>query len=94
MNIVLGVGGGISAYKVASLLRLLKEDGHDVHVVILQQGGQLMEPSHAVFGEDGKLADGVVGGGRDLRRHGGQGWQRANARSTAGCPVILRGEAR
>ena len=33
MNIILGVGGGIAAYKVASLLRLLKEAGHDVHVV-------------------------------------------------------------
>lgn len=33
MKIILGVGGGIAAYKVASLLRLLKEDGHDVHVV-------------------------------------------------------------
>lgn len=36
MNIVLGVGGGIAAYKVASLLRLLKEAGHDVHVVPTQ----------------------------------------------------------
>ena len=33
LNIVLGVGGGIAAYKSASLLRLLKEQGHDVHVV-------------------------------------------------------------
>lgn len=33
MNIVLGVSGGIAAYKVASLLRLLKESGHEVHVV-------------------------------------------------------------
>ncbi|NBX70498.1 MAG: phosphopantothenoylcysteine decarboxylase, partial [Actinobacteria bacterium] len=33
LNIVLGVGGGIAAYKVASLLRLLTEAGHDVHVV-------------------------------------------------------------
>ncbi len=33
MKIILGVGGGIAAYKVASLLRLLKEDGHDVQVV-------------------------------------------------------------
>ncbi len=33
MNIILGVGGGIAAYKVASLLRLLKEVGHDIHVV-------------------------------------------------------------
>ena len=33
MKIILGVGGGIAAYKVASLLRLFKEDGHDVQVV-------------------------------------------------------------
>jgi len=33
LNIVLGVGGGIAAYKTASLLRILKEQGHDVHVV-------------------------------------------------------------
>ncbi|WP_026531182.1 bifunctional phosphopantothenoylcysteine decarboxylase/phosphopantothenate--cysteine ligase CoaBC [Haematomicrobium sanguinis] len=33
MNIILGVGAGIAAYKVASLLRLLTEDGHDVRVI-------------------------------------------------------------
>ena len=32
-RIVLGVGGGIAAYKVAALLRLLTEDGHAVRVV-------------------------------------------------------------
>jgi phosphopantothenoylcysteine decarboxylase/phosphopantothenate--cysteine ligase len=32
-NVVLGVGGGIAAYKVAHLLRLLTESGHDVRVV-------------------------------------------------------------
>ncbi len=32
-RIVLGVGGGIAAYKVVSLLRLLTEAGHDVTVV-------------------------------------------------------------
>ncbi|MEO8827629.1 bifunctional phosphopantothenoylcysteine decarboxylase/phosphopantothenate synthase [Lapillicoccus sp.] len=32
-SVVLGVGGGIAAYKVASLLRLLTESGHDVTVV-------------------------------------------------------------
>ena len=32
-RIVLGVGGGIAAYKVAGLLRLFTEDGHDVRVV-------------------------------------------------------------
>ena len=32
-RVVLGVGGGIAAYKVAELLRLLTESGHDVRVV-------------------------------------------------------------
>lgn len=33
MRILLGVGGGIAAYKSAALLRLLGEAGHDVRVV-------------------------------------------------------------
>ena len=33
MRIVLGVGGGIAAYKTASLLRLFTEAGHDVSVI-------------------------------------------------------------
>ncbi len=33
MRIVLGVGGGIAAYKVASLLRLFTEAGHHVTVI-------------------------------------------------------------
>lgn len=33
LHIVLGVGGGIAAYKVASLLRFFSEAGHDVRVV-------------------------------------------------------------
>lgn len=36
LNIVLGVSGGIAAYKVAGLLRILKEAGHNVHVVPTQ----------------------------------------------------------
>ncbi|MDP9219684.1 MAG: bifunctional phosphopantothenoylcysteine decarboxylase/phosphopantothenate--cysteine ligase CoaBC [Actinomycetota bacterium] len=32
-RVVLGVAGGIAAYKVVSLLRLLTDSGHDVHVV-------------------------------------------------------------
>ncbi len=32
-RVVLGVGGGIAAYKACTLLRLLTESGHDVHVV-------------------------------------------------------------
>ncbi len=33
MSVVLGVGGGIAAYKVASLLRLFTEAGHTVNVI-------------------------------------------------------------
>ncbi|MEU6248699.1 bifunctional phosphopantothenoylcysteine decarboxylase/phosphopantothenate--cysteine ligase CoaBC [Glycomyces sp. NPDC047010] len=33
MNIVLGVSGGIAAFKACILLRLLKESGHDVTVI-------------------------------------------------------------
>ncbi|HEX2145658.1 MAG TPA: bifunctional phosphopantothenoylcysteine decarboxylase/phosphopantothenate--cysteine ligase CoaBC [Glycomyces sp.] len=33
MNVVLGVSGGIAAYKACILLRLLKESGHDVTVI-------------------------------------------------------------
>ncbi|GAA1989876.1 bifunctional phosphopantothenoylcysteine decarboxylase/phosphopantothenate--cysteine ligase CoaBC [Terrabacter lapilli] len=33
MRVVLGVGGGIAAYKACSLLRLFTENGHDVTVV-------------------------------------------------------------
>ncbi|MBB1508787.1 bifunctional phosphopantothenoylcysteine decarboxylase/phosphopantothenate--cysteine ligase CoaBC [Tessaracoccus sp. Y36] len=33
MNIVVGVSGGIAAYKVVHLVRLLIGDGHEVHVV-------------------------------------------------------------
>ncbi|GAA5015685.1 bifunctional phosphopantothenoylcysteine decarboxylase/phosphopantothenate--cysteine ligase CoaBC [Terrabacter aeriphilus] len=33
MRVVLGVGGGIAAYKAASLLRLFTEGGHEVRVV-------------------------------------------------------------
>src|SRR5690625_7162270 len=33
IRIVVGVAGGIAAYKTAHLVRLFKESGHDVHVV-------------------------------------------------------------
>ncbi|PWD49728.1 bifunctional phosphopantothenoylcysteine decarboxylase/phosphopantothenate--cysteine ligase CoaBC [Serinibacter arcticus] len=33
MRVLLGVSGGIAAYKAVHLLRLLAESGHDVHVV-------------------------------------------------------------
>ena len=41
-RVVLGVGGGIAAYKSASLLRLLTESGHDVTVVPTQAALQFV----------------------------------------------------
>ena len=34
MKIILGVGGGIAAYKAAELARLLMQDGHEVQAVM------------------------------------------------------------
>lgn len=42
LNIVLGVGGGIAAYKVASLLRLFTEAGHDVRVIPTRASAQFV----------------------------------------------------
>ena len=41
MRIVLGVAGGIAAYKAALLLRLLREEGHDVRVVPTRGGARV-----------------------------------------------------
>jgi phosphopantothenoylcysteine decarboxylase / phosphopantothenate---cysteine ligase len=42
MRIILGVGGGIAAYKAASLLRLFKEAGHDVTVIPTEAAGKFV----------------------------------------------------
>ncbi|WP_323958512.1 bifunctional phosphopantothenoylcysteine decarboxylase/phosphopantothenate--cysteine ligase CoaBC [Arthrobacter sp. JZ12] len=42
MRIVLGVGGGIAAYKVASLLRLFTEAGHSVTVIPTEASRQFV----------------------------------------------------
>jgi len=43
-RIVLGVTGGIAAYKAAELTRLLVKDGADVHVVLTQGGAHFVTP--------------------------------------------------
>ncbi|KAD3720653.1 bifunctional phosphopantothenoylcysteine decarboxylase/phosphopantothenate--cysteine ligase CoaBC [Arthrobacter yangruifuii] len=45
MRIVLGVGGGIAAYKAASLLRLFTEAGHNVTVVPTESSKQFVGPA-------------------------------------------------
>jgi len=44
MRIVLGVGGGIAAYKSAELVRALTKRGHDVQVVLTDAGRQFITP--------------------------------------------------
>lgn len=44
MRIVLGVGGGIAAYKSAELVRALAKRGHEVQVVLTDAGRQFITP--------------------------------------------------
>ncbi len=44
MNLVLGVGGGIAAYKAAELARALLERGHNVQVVMTRAARQFVRP--------------------------------------------------
>ena len=44
MKIILGVGGGIAAYKSAELARLLMQDGHEVQVIMTRAGAQFIQP--------------------------------------------------
>ncbi len=44
MNVVLGVGGGIAAYKAAELSRLLQERGYAVQVVMTEAAQQFIQP--------------------------------------------------
>jgi len=44
MNVVLGVGGGIAAYKAAELARLLQRQGLIVNTVLTRSGGEFVTP--------------------------------------------------
>jgi len=44
MNVVLGVGGGIAAYKAAELARALVERGHSVQVVMTRAAREFVRP--------------------------------------------------
>lgn len=43
-NVLLGIGGGIAAYKSADLVRRLKERGFDVRVVMSQSAMEFITP--------------------------------------------------
>jgi phosphopantothenoylcysteine decarboxylase / phosphopantothenate---cysteine ligase len=44
MRVVLGVGGGIAAYKSAELARVLQQRGHEVQVVMTNAAQEFMRP--------------------------------------------------
>src|SRR4051795_12334956 len=44
MRVVLGVGGGIAAYKAAELVRSLQKRGHDVQVVMTRAAREFVQP--------------------------------------------------
>jgi phosphopantothenoylcysteine decarboxylase/phosphopantothenate--cysteine ligase len=44
MRIVLGVGGGIAAYKSAELARTLEQRGHQVQVVMTRAAQEFIQP--------------------------------------------------
>src|SRR5438270_4983828 len=44
MKVLLGVGGGIAAYKAAELARLLMQDGHEVQVVMTAAAEECVRP--------------------------------------------------
>lgn len=44
MRIVLGVGGGIAAYKAAELVRALDKRGHEIQVVLTEAAQQFITP--------------------------------------------------
>jgi phosphopantothenoylcysteine decarboxylase / phosphopantothenate---cysteine ligase len=44
MNVVLGVGGGIAAYKAAELARLMMQHGHSVQVVMTAGAQEFVRP--------------------------------------------------
>ena len=43
-NIVLGISGGISVYKVCSLVRLLTKAGHNVDVIMTKNATEFVTP--------------------------------------------------
>ena len=43
-HILIGVTGGIAAYKIAELIRLLRDQGHTVQIVMTEQAKQFITP--------------------------------------------------
>ena len=44
MRVLLGVGGGIAAYKAAELVRALQQRGHEVQVIMTEAAQEFIRP--------------------------------------------------
>ncbi|MDD2353432.1 MAG: flavoprotein, partial [Atribacterota bacterium] len=44
INIVIGITGGIAAYKSAELIRLLKKEGHSIKVMMTNNAERFITP--------------------------------------------------
>src|SRR3989344_9468310 len=43
-NIVIGTSSGIAAFKILDLIRLLKKDGHSLHVMMTEKAQNIVSP--------------------------------------------------
>jgi len=43
-NIVIGISSGIAAFKILDLIRLLKKDGHSLHVMMTEKAQNIVSP--------------------------------------------------
>ena len=54
-NILIVIGGGISAYKALDLIRFLKKDGYEIKTVLTRSGKQFVTPLSLVSLSGGKV---------------------------------------
>jgi phosphopantothenoylcysteine decarboxylase/phosphopantothenate--cysteine ligase len=59
MRIVVGVGGGIAAYKAAELVRALIQRGHEVQVVMTRSAQEFIQPLTFASLTDRKVITGL-----------------------------------
>ena len=43
-NVLIGVTGGIAAYKILDLIKLLKNEGHEVFVILTKSATEMISP--------------------------------------------------
>lgn len=63
MNVLLGIGGGIAAYKAAELARVLMERGHSVEVVMTEAAQEFVRPLTFAALTGKKVVTGMFGSG-------------------------------